>query len=171
MPGWAHDWSGRAMSGPRQTEHPAVSVIVPVYNDGAGVDQLLAALAGQTLRLPYEVIVIDDASSDLTLERVGSPPNVRYLRLEQRSGSYAARNAGLETASAPILAFTDADCMPASSWLERGLAAFAPTIDMAAGPRRSSRRVLRPQLWSMRFDSWTNSHTPGPGTARRRICS
>jgi glycosyltransferase involved in cell wall biosynthesis len=110
-----------------------VSVVVPVYNDGAGVDRLLAALAQQNLDSPYEVIVIDDASSDLTLKGVRRLPHVRYLRLGQRSGSYAARNAGLEVASAPILAFTDADCIPASTWLERGLAALDPKLDMVAG--------------------------------------
>jgi glycosyltransferase involved in cell wall biosynthesis len=121
------------MSEPRPIEHPDVSVIVPVYNDGAGVDRLLAALTGQTVDSPYEVIVVDDASTDLTLERVRRLPHVRYLRLEQRSGSYTARNAGLEVASAPILAFTDADCVPASTWLERGLAGLEPTIDVVAG--------------------------------------
>ncbi len=118
---------------PRHPEHPIVSVIVPVYNDGAGVDRLLAALAQQTLDSPYEVIVVDDASSDLTLERLNGLPRVRYLRLEQRGGSYAARNAGLEVASAPILAFTDADCVPGSTWLEHGLAALDPTTDMVSG--------------------------------------
>ena len=115
------------------SEPPAVSVIVPAYNAGAGVSRLLAALAEQTLRSPYEVIIIDDASADLTAERVASAAHVRCLRLERRSGSYAARNAGLEVASAPILAFTDADCVPSPTWLERGLEALGPGIDMVAG--------------------------------------
>jgi glycosyltransferase involved in cell wall biosynthesis len=122
-----------SMNTPICTGDPAVSVIVPVRNDAAGLDRLLAALAGQTLRSPYEVIVIDDASTDLTLERVAARPHVLYRRLAQRSGSYAARNAGVEMASAEILAFTDADCMPSPTWLERGLAALDPTIDLVAG--------------------------------------
>ena len=110
-----------------------MSVIVPVYNARAGVSRLLDALAEQTLDLPYEVIVVDDASTDSIVEGVASTLDVRCLRLQQRSGSYAARNAGLDVASAPILAFTDADCVPLPTWLECGLNALEPRVDMVAG--------------------------------------
>ena len=125
--------SAAVLSAESQTEAPAVSVIVPVYNAGAGVSRLLAALDEQSLHAPFEVVLVDDASNDFALEPVLSRPYVRCLRLEQRSGSYAARNAGLEVASAPILAFTDADCVPSPTWLEHGLAAIDPGTDIVAG--------------------------------------
>ena len=137
-----------------QTESPAVSVIVPVYNAGASVSRLLAALAGQTLHVPFEVIIVDDASTDMAVERVASTPLVRCLRLKQRSGSYAARNAGLDVASAPILAFTDADCVPSPTWLESGLEALDPRIDIVAGhvaPDLPSRPTAAALVDAMRF--------------------
>jgi glycosyltransferase involved in cell wall biosynthesis len=59
---------------------------------------------------------------------------VRYIR-ESRPGSYAARNAGLCHARGAVIAFTDADCVPAPDWLERGRARMVqgPELGLLAG--------------------------------------
>src|SRR4051794_34134746 len=108
----------------------AVSVVVPVRDRAEGVRALLAALAAQTLR-DYEVNVVDDASTDATAA-VAQAAGARVVRVPRRGGSYAARNLGIEAATADVLAFTDADCRPAADWLERGVEALAGA-DLVAG--------------------------------------
>jgi len=97
-----------------------VSVIVPIYNDEVRLAKLLTALDAQHYR-PLECIVIDNGSttpasvpSDLTFD-------VRVIR-HDIGGGYAARNRGIREARGSILAFTDADCIPAPSWLTNAVA-------------------------------------------------
>lgn len=115
------------------TPIPAVSVIVPAHNAGRSIERLLSALVEQTLTDPYEIIVVDDASTDATPQGVARWPTVRYVRADPRAGAYAARNRGLEAARGSILAFTDADCAPTPSWLAQGVEALGPGIDLVAG--------------------------------------
>ncbi len=104
-------------------EDPFVSVIIPVFNDGERLKLCLAALAQQTYaRSHFEVIVIDNGSDhpELTQNAVEAHENAT-LAFEAVPGSYAARNRGLELARGEVIAFTDADCIPAPDWIERGL--------------------------------------------------
>src|SRR4051794_929257 len=106
---------------------PRVSVVIPVRDDPSGVAAVTAALERQTLpREQFEVIVSVDGGE---LPQV--PPGVRLVAGPPRN-SYAARNRGVAAALAPVLAFTDADCLPELDWLERGLAALEGA-DVAAG--------------------------------------
>ncbi|MEM1308914.1 MAG: glycosyltransferase family A protein, partial [Cyanobacteria bacterium P01_H01_bin.153] len=100
-----------------------VSVIIPVYNQAESLQQCLAALAQQTYpRSQFEIIVIDNLSDDAEAITIAVAPynNVKLVQ-ESTPGSYAARNRGLTLASGEILAFTDADCIPATDWLAEGV--------------------------------------------------
>jgi len=104
-----------------QTNHvPLISVIVPARNEAPAITACLSALVAQDIDAAFEIIVVDNGSSDDTA-RVASAFPVTVLR-EPRPGRAAARNAGIEAASGAILAFTDADCIPAESWLRELLA-------------------------------------------------
>lgn len=105
-----------------------VSVIVPVHNDAVRLGQCLAALKRQTVMAQYEVVVIDNGSTDDIRSIVSDYPAVRYLR-EDRPGSYAARNRGVTEARGRVLAFTDSDCRPSPTWLERGVARIEKQAD------------------------------------------
>lgn len=100
-----------------------VSVIVPVFNDARGLRLCLQALAEQTYsQNGYEVIVVDNGSE----AAMGIPAVVRDFAIatyvfEPVPGAYAARNRGMSLAKGQILAFTDADCIPAADWLEKGV--------------------------------------------------
>jgi len=94
------------------------TVVIPVYNDNAGLSRCLDALARQTYsKERFEVVVVDNGS-DVPIDAVAPETlNVRFLS-ESTPGSYAARNHGAGNADGRFLAFTDADCIPAHDWLE-----------------------------------------------------
>jgi len=92
-----------------------LSVIIPAYNEEENLPVLLAELreALAPLGLSYEVLVVDDGSSDGTLEVMrdlaATDRRLRLLRLARNSGQSAALEAGFRHARAPVLATLDAD--------------------------------------------------------------
>ena len=88
---------------------PSISVVIPLYNKRDTVERALLSVFRQTL-LDFEVIVIDDGSTDGGTEVVQSlgDPRIRLLRQPNR-GVSAARNVGIEEANSEIIAFLDAD--------------------------------------------------------------
>ena len=95
---------------------PKVSVVVASYNGARTLKACLASL--QRLNYPdYEVLLVDDGSTDSTPQIAASYPDVRCLRHEKNLGLSAARNTGSVAAKGEIVAFTDADCRPDSDWL------------------------------------------------------
>ncbi|MEL6552778.1 MAG: glycosyltransferase family A protein [Cyanobacteria bacterium J06621_11] len=120
---------------------PFVSVIIPVFNDAVRLRLCLDALGKQTYGLEnYEIVVIDNGSdkaqavqtvvSDFSSESF----KVTYV-YELKPGSYAARNAGLKIAHGTVLAFTDADCIPSTDWIEKGVSHLlkTPNCGLVAG--------------------------------------
>jgi GT2 family glycosyltransferase len=96
-----------------------VSVIVPTYQRAPSLRRCLEALRAQD-HPNFEILVVDDASSDGGTERVCSElPEVRLFVLERNRGPAAARNRGIRAATGELLAFTDDDCVPPADWLRR----------------------------------------------------
>src|SRR5262249_8090126 len=101
-------------------EGPAVSVVVPVRDGAAFLAGCLHALAAQSLpRQAFEVIVVDDGSSDESARLAhGFTDRLGLAVLRKRSGGAAARRKAAHAASrARWVAFTDADCIPSRGWL------------------------------------------------------
>jgi teichuronic acid biosynthesis glycosyltransferase TuaG len=86
------------------------SVIIPVYNVGAYIEQTLASVFAQTYA-DFEVIVVDDGSTDDTAQRVKSFSHYESLRYvyQANAGPAAARNTGLDLAQGELIAFLDSD--------------------------------------------------------------
>ncbi len=99
-------------------------MIVPAYNAAATIGRTLEALSRQNCFQPYEVIVIDDGSSDETPEVVRSFALVKYAR-QDNAGPAAARNHGARLARGGYLAFTDSDCLPHEDWISQLMAGFS----------------------------------------------
>lgn len=114
---------------------PFVSVIIPVFNDGERLKICLEALENQTYpKDRYEVIVVNNGS-DEDIESVVRPFEQAIATHENRPGSYAARNKGISLARGEVFAFTDADCIPAKEWIEKGVANLqrTPNCGLVAG--------------------------------------
>ena len=109
------------------------SVIVPVRNPGPDLPRLLDALARQDIPSHrFEVIVADDGSTDGVAEAVAFRRGWVQVSAAAPMNSYAARNRAAGLARGPVLAFCDADCIPESSWLSRGIS-MLERCDVVAG--------------------------------------
>jgi len=113
---------------------PFVSVVVPVFNGGRVIGECLESLVGQDYPADrYEVLVVDNASTDGTPEVVRKYP-VCLLSENTTRSSYAARNVGICHAKGEIIAFIDANCVPAKDWLRQLVAGWEDqTIGCWAG--------------------------------------
>ena len=134
-----------------------VSVVIPTYNRLATLRRTLQALAQQT-HGDYEVIVVDDGSTDGTADVVPVEfPGVAYMRQANR-GPAAARNRGIEAARGEVVAFTDDDCLPPADWLERlaeGLERLPQVVgaggaQLAPGEVRAHNRLARYEAYVTR---------------------
>ena len=91
-----------------QNNSPKVSIVVPTYNRIDFLKECLKSIDDQTFR-EYELIVVDDASSDDTETFLRSRPLIQYIRLEQNQGVSKARNVGVELARGKYICFLDSD--------------------------------------------------------------
>ena len=138
---------------------PRCSVVIATRNRSGSLTRTLERLLSQDLEAPYEVIVVDNGSTDDTAARVkewaGSNPAIRYA-LEPQRGPAAARNTGVGLARADIVAFTDDDIRPTPDWLRTIAAAFErwPDVECLGG------RILPD--WPGPVPSWlTRDHWTG----------
>ena len=136
---------------------PFVSVIIPVYNDTERLKNCLGALEYQTYpRTMYEVVVVDNGSQE-DIRSVVDPFQQAVLYTERQTGSYAARNKGISVSRGDILAFTDSDCIPATDWIEKGVAHIknAQTCGLIAGRvnlfYRNPKRLSAVELYEKMF--------------------
>lgn len=119
---------------------PRASVIVPVFNQFAHTLTCLRALAQMAPIAPFEVIVVDDGSSDETVEAL---PQIRGIRLHRRSsngGFVAACNDGAALAGGEYLVFLNNDTIPQPGWLE----ALMRTLDEVPGAGLAGAQLLYP---------------------------
>jgi glycosyltransferase involved in cell wall biosynthesis len=119
---------------------PVISVVVPTYARPDRLRRLVSALEAQDLDQPFEVIVVDDGSPAETWQELirleaSTSLSLQPLRQDANAGPAAARNRGWQTASAPLVAFTDDDCVPATGWLSALVAALAD-VDIVQGQTR-----------------------------------
>ena len=102
-------------NGARVEAPPRVSVVVCSYNGAATLDECLQSLT--CLDYPdYEVLLVDDGSTDNTPAIAARYPMVRYIR-QRNLGLSAARNTGMREASGNVIAYTDSDCVADPTWL------------------------------------------------------
>ena len=116
----------------------AASVVIPTRNRAAYLTVALASLGRQQLDAPFEVLVVDDGSTDRTPEVVREA-GVRCVLAEPPRGLNAARNTGVRMTEAPLIAFLDDDVEVPAGWLAALVegADRHPDADAFGGPIRA----------------------------------
>lgn len=118
---------------------PALSVVVPTRDRADYLEVTLRSLADQRAEHAYEVIVVDDGSSDST-PQVAERNGARLVRHGASRGPNAARNSGIEIAGAPLIALIDDDVRAPAGWVD-AICVGADRHDWAeafGGPIRAS---------------------------------
>lgn len=95
---------------PLKKEEPSISVIMPVYNMGSFVGEAIRSILKQTFA-GFELIIIDDASTDDSLKHIYSfrDSRIRVIEVPANKGNFPARNKGIEMARGRYIAVMDAD--------------------------------------------------------------
>src|SRR5205809_2555913 len=119
--------------------NPLVTVIIPVWNSAAFIEETVKSVLGQTFR-DYELIIVNDGSPDtVELEAVLLPyrSSLKYLR-ERHKGAAAARNAALRVARGTYIAFLDADDSWLATYLDQQIAFLKahPDVDLVYADAR-----------------------------------
>lgn len=99
-----------------KSKKPAVSVIIPAFNRAWSLEETLRSVRGQTFK-DFEVIVVDDGSTDGTPDLMRRFPEIRVHRWQDNRGVSAARNRGIEMARGAWVCFLDSD----DRWVENKL--------------------------------------------------
>lgn len=102
----------------------SVSVVIPAYNASKTIKECLLSVTGQKSNFEFEIIVVDDGSSDSTKNIIEEFPKVRYI-YQDNSGPAKARNTGWKAAVGDYIVFTDSDCVPEEDWLTEMVRPFS----------------------------------------------
>jgi len=133
---------------------PAVSLVVPVYNEETTVEEVYrqSVAALESLGQPYEIIFVDDGSTDATwktLERLHEGnADLRAVRLKRNFGQHPAMHAGLVRARGEVVVTMDGDLQNSPADLPRLVAAVEAGADVASG-----RRPIRQDSWGRTLPS------------------
>ena len=115
-----------------------ISIIIPTHNRKYELEDLLSSLRRQECNVPFEIIVVDDGSTDGTCELLKNltedwEGRLRFLE-QNRAGPGAARNLGINHAHGDILVFVASDCIAPDGWLNKLASVFAnPQVGAAGG--------------------------------------
>jgi cellulose synthase/poly-beta-1,6-N-acetylglucosamine synthase-like glycosyltransferase len=133
-------------------EYIDASVIIPAYNAGRTLSSCLEALHNQSVpRKDYEIIVVDDGSTDGTA-RIARRFNVEYL-FQANQGPATARNRGASASRGSIILFTDSDCVPDHNWIQEMVRPFDdPDIVGVKGAYRTTQTELAARFAQAEFE-------------------
>ncbi|MFH1751947.1 MAG: glycosyltransferase [archaeon] len=103
-----------------------ISIIIPAFNAEKIIGKTIKSLLNQKTRKSFEIVVIDDGSTDGTLNALQKFKSNKKIRVfsQQNSGPAIARNNGVKKASGEIIVFIDSDCVAESNWLEEMVKPF-----------------------------------------------
>jgi GT2 family glycosyltransferase len=127
-----------------------ISVIIPAFNAEKELAGCLKALQSQSLP-PDQIIVVDDGSTDQTFQ-VANQHKVKVIR-QANQGPATARNAGVAAAKGDLILFTDSDCEPEQTWVERMVKPFSnPQVMSVKGSYKTRQTARAARLIQCEFE-------------------
>jgi dolichol-phosphate mannosyltransferase len=114
---------------------PAVTVIVPLFNEEENVPILQSELRAALSGFDHEIVFVDDGSVDRTVDQIETAPNIRVIRFEKNAGQSAAIYVGLQVARGATAVLIDGDLQNDPADIPRLLAEIASGADVVCGYR------------------------------------
>lgn len=127
---------------------PAVSVVVPLFNEEENVPILQAELTSALGGLDYEIIFVDDGSRDRTAHRIAPDPRVRVLQFERNAGQSAAMYAGLHAARGVVAVLIDGDLQNDPADIPKLLGEIERGADLVCGYRAQRKDTVVKRITS-----------------------
>jgi dolichol-phosphate mannosyltransferase len=167
------DWAAARLGAPRD-RGLALSVVVPVRNEGPNIATLVAEIAAALEGTsPFEIVYVDDGSDDETARELAraraDEPRLRVIRHRRAGGQSAALRSGILSARAPLVATLDGDGQNDPAELPRLLetyarAAASPPVGLVGGDRSQVRRDRWVKRRSSRIANLVRGRVLGDGT-------
>lgn len=156
---------------------PAVSVVIPLYNEEDNIAELQKELAAALIGIDHEVVLVDDCSSDQTLARIERRPEVRVIEFSKNTGQSAAMYAGIHAAKGDVIVLLDGDRQNDPADIPKLLEAIQQGADLACGYRANRKDTNFKRIQS-RIANFVRSRFTGDGVrdtgctlkAMRREC-
>jgi len=127
---------------------PAISVVVPLFNEEDNIANLQHELAAALDGLDYELVLVDDGSSDSTVSRVEAGPRVRLLCFEKNAGQSAAMHAGIHAATGDVVVTIDGDLQNDPKDIPALVKKLDEGFDMVCGYRAKRKDTLFKKIQS-----------------------
>jgi dolichol-phosphate mannosyltransferase len=127
---------------------PAVSIVVPVFNEEENVPTLQSELRSGLAGVDHEIIFVDDGSTDRSAEKIRTAPNIRILRFEKNAGQSAALYAGIQAARGQTIVMIDSDLQNDPADIPRLLEEISRGTDLVCGYRAQRKDTLGKRLTS-----------------------
>ena len=127
---------------------PAVSVVVPVFNEEENVSILQSELRAALSGLDYEIVFVDDGSTDRSAEKIEIAPNMRILRFERNTGQSAALYAGIRAARGETIVMIDGDLQNDPADIPRLLEQISRGADLVCGYRAKRKDTITKRMTS-----------------------
>ncbi len=158
-------------------ESPAISVVVPLYNEEDNVVAMQRELSEALIGLDYELVLVDDGSTDQTVARVQQGERVRLLCFEKNAGQSAAMHAGIHAARGAIIVTIDGDLQNDPKDIPALVKKLDEGFDLACGYRAKRKDTAFKRVQS-RIANFVRSRFVGDGVrdtgctlkAMRREC-
>ena len=131
-----------------QTTTPAVSVVIPLFNEQDNMEMLQRELHAALEGLDYEIVFVDDGSRDATVSRVETRPEVRLLAFEKNAGQSAAMYAGIQAARGEVIALLDGDLQNDPADIKMLLGEMEKGADLVCGYRAKRKDTVVKQITS-----------------------
>ena len=154
-----------------------ISVVIPLYNEQDNIEPLQNEVAAALAGIDYELILIDDCSSDDTVKNIARRPEVRVIEFAKNTGQSAAMYAGIYAAKGDVIVLLDGDRQNDPADIPKLLAEIEKGADLVCGYRANRKDTTFKRIQS-RIANFVRSRFTGDGVrdtgctlkAMRRDC-